>query len=132
MQNATQNEKISSICNLNFLNNFFSRAQTTNRMNVKSEYIEIARFKLKEGFTNKQFIEAEIAVRAGMIKTQKGFISREISKDEEGNWLIDMRFQTKEEMDAWLVALKQDPTMKVLGSMIDFTSIRMEFYTKQI
>ena len=110
----------------------FSRAQTTNRMNVKSEYIEIAKFKLKEGFTDKQFIDAEIAVRAGMIKTQKGFISREISKDTEGNWMIDMRFENKENMDAWLVALKQDPTMKILGSMIDFTSIRMEFYTKQI
>ena len=111
---------------------FISRAETTNHMNVKLEYIEIARFKLKEGFTDKEFIDAEIAVRSGMIKSQKGFISREISRDEEGNWLIDMRFETKENMDSWLVALKQDPTMKVLGSMIDFTSIRMEFYTKQI
>jgi len=67
-----------------------------------------------------------------LIKSQKGFISREISNDSEGNWLIDMRFATKENMDVWLVALKQDPTMKVLGSMIDFTSIRMEFYTKHI
>ena len=109
-----------------------SRAQSSNSMNVKPEYIEIARFKLKEGFTDKQFIDAEIAVRGGMIKSQKGFICREISKDSEGYWLIDMRFETKENMEAWLVALKQDPSMNVLGSMIDFTSIRMEFYTKQI
>jgi heme-degrading monooxygenase HmoA len=52
-------------------------------MNIKSEHIEIAKFKLKDGFSDKQFIEAEIAVRNGMIKSQKGFISRELSKDTE-------------------------------------------------
>ena len=125
-------KKLIVLAILIFSTTFISRAETTNRMNIKMEYIEIARFKLKEGFTDKQFIDAEIAVRGGLIKSQKGFISREISNDSEGNWLIDMRFATKENMDVWLVALKQDPTMKVLGSMIDFTSIRMEFYTKQI
>ncbi len=101
-------------------------------MNVKPEYIEIAKFKLKAGFSDAQFIEAEIAVRSGMIKSQKGFISRELSKDAEGNWLMDMRFETKADMDSWMVALKQDPTMKVLGSMIDFQSMRMEFFDKKI
>lgn len=125
-------KKLIVLAILIFSTTFISRAETTNRMNIKLEYIEIARFKLKEGFTDQQFIDAEIAVRGGLIKSQKGFISREISNDSEGNWLIDMRFATKENMDVWLVALKQDPTMKVLGSMIDFTSIRMEFYTKHI
>jgi hypothetical protein len=109
-----------------------SMAQTRNNMNAKTEYIEIAKFKLKDGCTDKQFLDAEIAVRAGLIKSQKGFISREISKDTDGNWLMDMRFETKEEMDAWMVALKQDPNMKVFGSMIDFQSMRMEFFTKQL
>ncbi len=108
------------------------KAQSTNKMNTKPEYIEIAKFKLKEGFSDNHFIDAEIAVRNGMIKSQKGFINRELSKDNEGNWLMDMRFETKEDMDIWLVALKQDPTMKVLGSMIDFQSIRMEFFDKKI
>ena len=107
-------------------------AQTTNKMNKNPEYIEIAKFKLKAGFTDEQFIEAEIAVRNGMIKSQKGFISREISKDAEGNWLIDMRFETKADMEAWFVALKQDPTMKIFGSMIDFKSMRSEFFDKKI
>ncbi|MEI8114353.1 MAG: antibiotic biosynthesis monooxygenase [Bacteroidia bacterium] len=93
------------------------------------EYIEIAKFKLKEGFADEQFIEAEKSVRNGLIKTQKGFISRELSKDQEGFWLMDMRFDNKENMDVWFEALKQDPTMKVLGSMIDFPNVRMEFFT---
>ena len=96
------------------------------------EYIEIAKFKLKEGITDWQFIEAEKNIRNGFIKTQKGFISRELSKDKDDFWLMDMRFDTKENMDTWFETLKQDPTMKVLGSMIDFPTVRMEFFFKQI
>ena len=111
----------------------FTQAQTAkSNSKIKMEYIEIAKFKLKDGFSDEQFIEAEKAVRNGLIKTQKGFISRELSKDEDGFWLMDMRFDSKENMDAWFEALKQDPTMKLLGSMIDFLTVRMEFFTKQI
>ncbi|MBK7214420.1 MAG: hypothetical protein IPH88_14195 [Bacteroidales bacterium] len=96
------------------------------------EYIEIAKFKLNEGITVEQFIDAEKSVRKGLINSQKGFISRQLCKDNEGNWLMDMRFKKKENMEAWFEALKQDPTMKVLGSMIDFSTIQQEFFTKQI
>lgn len=116
-----------------FLSNaFIINAQIATKMNTKPAYIEIAKFKLKADISDKQFLEAEIAVRNGMIKSQKGFISREISKDNESNWLMDLRFETKADMDAWFVVLKQDPNMKILGSMIDFQSMRMEFFTKQI
>ena len=108
----------------------FTQAQSNKTK--KMEYIEIAKFKLKEGFTDEQFIEAEKSVRNGLIKTQKGFISRELSKDKDGFWLMEMRFENTENMDAWFETLKQDPTMKVLGSMIDFPTVRMEFFNKQI
>jgi|JI10StandDraft_1071094.scaffolds.fasta_scaffold1312834_2 heme-degrading monooxygenase HmoA len=111
----------------------YAQAETKNeKKKINMEYIEIAKFKLKDGFTDEQFIEAERSVRKGLIKTQKGFISRELSKDKDNFWLMDMRFDNKENMDAWFEALKQDPTMKVLGSMIDFQSVRMEFFTKKI
>ena len=57
-------------------------------MNASTEYIEIAKYKLKDGFTDKQLVDAEIAVHSRMIKSQKGFIRREISKDTMGNWLM--------------------------------------------
>jgi heme-degrading monooxygenase HmoA len=101
-------------------------------MDKNPAYIEIAKFKLKAGFSDEQFIEAELAVRNGMIKSQKSFINRELCKDAEGNWMIDMRFETKADMEAWFVALKQDPTMKTYGSMIDFQSMRSEFFDKKI
>jgi len=126
-------KKISLIFLFLFSVVFITKAQTNiTKQKNKMEYIEIAKFKLKEGFTDKQFVDAEMNVRNGLIKTQKGFISRELSIDKDNFWLMDMRFDTKENMDAWFEALKQDPTMKVLGSMIDFPTVRMEFFTKQI
>lgn len=126
-----RNEKLGLILFTIFAFSIFCNAQTK-KVNSKMEYIEIAKFKLKEGFTTEQFIAAEKSVRNGLIKSQKGFISRELSIDKDGNWLMDMRFDTKANMDAWFEALKQDPTMKMLGSMIDFPTVRMEFFNKQI
>jgi antibiotic biosynthesis monooxygenase (ABM) superfamily enzyme len=129
----TYNDKVRS----NFFDAVYScfihRGTNKNiKKEYRMEYIEIAKFKLKLGFIDEQFMEAEKSVRNGLIKTQKGFISRELSKDKDGFWLMDMRFDNKENMDSWFEELKQDPTMKILGSMIDFQSVRMEFSTKQI
>jgi hypothetical protein len=79
---------------------YVTQAQTKeDKKENKMEYIEIAKFKLKEGFTDEQFIETERNVRNGLIKTQRGFISRELSKDKDNFWLMNMRFDTKENMD---------------------------------
>lgn len=96
------------------------------------EYIEIAKFKLKEGFTGEQFIAAEKNVRNGIAPTTNGYKGRELYKDDNNEWIIILRYETKVDMDAWFVALKQDPSMKIYGSMIDFPSMRMEFFNKQI
>ncbi len=96
------------------------------------EYIETAKFKLKESITPERFIDAEKGVRAGLIKTQHGFISRELGLDEAGSWFMDMRFDTKANMEAWFVALKQDEAMKKFGSMIDFSTMTTDFFIKQI
>ena len=70
---------------------FFAFVSITNaqtkKANITMEYIEIAKFKLKEGFTSEQFIEAEKEVRAGIIKNTKGYIGRELFKNEIMNGL---------------------------------------------
>jgi len=96
------------------------------------EYIEIAKFRLKEGFTDEQFIKAEENVRNGIAPTTQGYKGRELYKDNNNEWVIILRYQTKADMEAWFIALKQDPAMKTYGSMIDFSSMRMEFFYKQI
>lgn len=98
------------------------------------EYIEIAKYKLKEGFTDEQFIEAERILRAGEINQFKGYIGRELIKCEDSEWAIILRFDNKENMDNLLQSLKETrpESFKPYASMIDFSTMRMEFYNKQI
>ncbi|MEP7134872.1 MAG: antibiotic biosynthesis monooxygenase [Chloroflexota bacterium] len=101
-------------------------------MENKTEYIEIAKFKLKEGFNDEQFIEAEQKVRNGEIKSAKGYLGRELFKAENNEWIIILRFDTKKNMEAFLASLKKElpESLKTYASAIDFSSMRMEFFHK--
>ncbi|MEI6142191.1 MAG: antibiotic biosynthesis monooxygenase [Mariniphaga sp.] len=98
-------------------------------MNVKSEYIEIARFKLKEGFTNKQFIDAESDIRAGAIQKQKGYQGRDLYLDSDGSWLIIIRWDNKASADAWTPIFMTLKEGQAFGGLLDFSSARQEHYT---
>ena len=110
------------------------KAQTTYQNEIKMEYTEIAKFKLKEGFTTEQFLDAEREVRAGIIKDAKGYISRELFKNSDNEWVILLRFDNKENLENFLASLKRElhASFRNYASMIDFSTMRMEFYNKQI
>lgn len=110
-----------------------SKAQADQK-EFKMDYIEIAKFKLKEGYTCEQFIEAEKEVRAGIIKDFKGYIGRELYRTENNEWVIILRFDTRDNLEALLSSLKKElhSSFKSYASMIDFSTMRMEFYDKQI
>ncbi|OHD16012.1 MAG: hypothetical protein A2086_04830 [Spirochaetes bacterium GWD1_27_9] len=109
-------------------------AQNNNSMTSKSEYIEIAKFQLKAGFSDEQFLQAEQTVRKGIIKDTKGYIGRELFKNENNEWTVILRYDTKENMDALLALLKKNlhPSFQDYASMIDFSTMRKEFLFKKI
>lgn len=125
--------KVVIICLLFIVFMFNSQAQVQQK-DTKMEYTEIAKFKLKEGFSTEQFLEAEKNVRAGNIKDAKGYISRELFKNPNNEWVIILRFDNKENLEDFLASLKQElhQSFKNYASMIDFSTMRMEFYNKQI
>ena len=98
------------------------------------EHIEIVKYKLKEGFTDAQFLESEKELRNGSIKDVKGYIGRELFKNEENEWALILRFKTKDDMDAFLLSLKNErpESFKAYASMIDWETMRTEFFTKKI
>ena len=98
------------------------------------EYIEIVKYKLKEGFPDAQFLEAEKELRNGSIKDIEGYMGRELYKSDENEWALILRFRTKEYMEAFLLSLKNErpESFKVYASMIDWETMRTEFFTKQI
>jgi hypothetical protein len=98
------------------------------------EYIEIVKFKLKEGITDAQFIEAEQVLRDIEMDKFNGYVGRELYKCEDGQWSNIVRFNSKETMNAFLSSLKEvkPEVFKAYGSMIDFTTARLEFFAKLI
>ncbi len=98
------------------------------------EYIEIIKYKLKENFTDAQFLEAETELRKGSIKNVKGYIGRELYKSDENEWVLILRFDLKENMDAFLLSLKQErpESFKAYASMIDWQTMWTGFYDKKM
>ena len=98
------------------------------------EYIEIVKFKLKEGITDAQFIKAEQMLRDKGMNNFKGYVGRELYKCEDGQWSNIVRFDSKKTMTDFLDSLKAHKPVGfiVYGSMIDFSSARLEFFTKLI
>jgi len=101
-------------------------------MEEKTEYIEIAKFKLNPGFSDEQFLEAELEVRSGEIKSTRGYLGRELFKAENNEWVVILRFDSQNNMEAFLAVLKQErpESLKKYASAIDFSSMRMEFFHK--
>jgi antibiotic biosynthesis monooxygenase (ABM) superfamily enzyme len=102
-------------------------------MNTSDQYVEIARFKTKAGFTHEDFLKAEEKVRQGMLKTFPGYLSRELYRSEDGEWVVILRFSDKASMDALIETLRLDPdeSFKDYGSMIDRATMRLEFVWMQ-
>ena len=97
------------------------------------EYIEIAKFKLKEGVTDEAFLQAEKTLREGEITTFAGYAGRQLYKDAENNWVVVLKTTSKDTMDALLKRLKENlpESFKPYASMVDFSTMRMEFYQEQ-
>lgn len=124
--------KVITICIFCVAFTFNSKAQAQQK-DTKMEYIEIAKFKLKEGFTDTEFLEAEKLLRNGEIKTFDGYRGRNLYKDSENNWVIILKTTDKKSMDELLQRLKEKlpESFKPYASMIDFSTMRMEFYQEQ-
>ena len=103
----------------------FTQAQ---KHKSKMTYIEIAKFKLKEGFTDEQFIEAEKNVRNGLIKSQKGFISCETGVDADGTWVIVVHWETLADSEASMQKWATEASVDDFKEMIEPTSFRMGVY----
>lgn len=92
-------------------------------------YIQVARFKLRDGVTDEAFMEAERAIRDGRIRQQPGYLGRETARGEDGEWLVLIRWETKENSEAWSPIFRQDPDGQTFAGCLDFTTMHQDHYT---
>ena len=98
-------------------------------MEVKSQYLEVVRFKLKPEVTKEQFLKAENDIRKGAIKSQAGNQGRDVFQDTDGSWLINIRCDDKVSADAWTPIFMTLKEGQIFGGLMDFSSARQENYT---
>jgi heme-degrading monooxygenase HmoA len=91
------------------------------------EFVGLAKFKVKAGVSDNHLLEAEKDIREVM-KLQSGFISRELGKFEDGFWIVTIRWASKEDGSKWTQNSKQYKIVQQQHQMLDFLTMRMEFY----
>ncbi len=92
-------------------------------------YIELAKFKLRAGITDEAFQNAERNIRNGKIRQHPGYLGRELAKGDNGEWLIIIRWEAKENGESWSPVFMADPDGQAFAGCLDFSSMRQEHFT---
>lgn len=93
-----------------------------------NQYIQIAKFNLKTGISEEEFLNIEKEVRA-VISVQAGFLGRDLYKDETGSWLIFIKWENKESANEWSATFKTLKEGQAFIDTMDFSTARQEQFT---
>jgi len=94
--------------------------------------VEITRFKLKEGADVSEFLKASVQFLEKFLKSQSGFVSRNLITNGEGVWADLATWESMEAAQAVETAMTKNEHAGVYCSFIDFESMSMEhFYIEQ-
>ena len=88
-----------------------------------NQYIQIAKFNLKTGISEEEFLNIEKEVRA-VISVQAGFLGRDLYKDETGSWLIFIKWENE-----WSATFKTLKEGQAFIDTMDFSTARQEQFT---
>lgn len=100
-------------------------------MTQKTGIVEMVQFRLREGVSEKEGIEALTQLN-DCIKQFEGFISRKLSKDEEGNWLDLVYWTDKQSATAAGQKIMQAPEAQPAFKVVDKTTMLFRHYTPEL
>lgn len=86
--------------------------------------IELVLFTLKDGYAPKQFLEAANASMADL-RTMPGFLSRELMKNEQGQWVDLIHWNSLEKALAAAAVFPQMESAQPFMEMIEHAQTRM-------
>lgn len=80
-------------------------------------------FKLAEGVTEDDFLEASERVQTEFSYLRPGLVRRTVARGERGEWLVLVFWGSEEEAAAGLLASRDDPATRTMSALIDPSTI---------
>lgn len=93
--------------------------------------VEVAMFKLNKGVTDQAFIAEAERVQEPFLKNQRGYLDRELLKDESGLWFDILHWASMEEAQTAARTMMQESECQPFIQMIDPQSIQMLHLVRQ-
>jgi hypothetical protein len=101
---------------------------TNSEIAMSQRTIEIVSFRLVNETSEQDFLKA-IEATNNFLKSQKGFISRRLSKDDAGNFFDHVEWATLDDAKVAMESSMQKPELLPFLQMIDPASIKL-FHNK--
>lgn len=98
---------------------------------MQSIIVEVATFKLNEGLTDQAFIAEAERVQEPFLKNQRGYLDRELLKDENGQWFDILHWASMEEAQTAARVMIQESECQPFTQMLDPKSIQMLHLVRQ-
>ena len=99
---------------------------------VEVEHLEIMTFRLNRSVTDHDFTLVNKEVNL-FLKTQAGFVSREIGKVNDSTWIDVLRWQSQQHFEEAFTRSAEDDGVKRMSAMINFDSlVPLSFSTQPI
>jgi hypothetical protein len=83
---------------------------------------------MREGADEEEFIREDARVGHEYTPYQPGFISRESAKNDEGDWVVIVHWESAEDAEASMEKFPNDPTAQRFISLMDSDTFTMTRY----
>lgn len=93
--------------------------------------IEITQFRLVKDVVDQEFLREAEQVQHLFLEKQPGYIDRELLKDEEGQWIDVLHWETIAQAQAAAQAMLQEPACQGFIRMIEPQSVKMLHLERQ-
>jgi hypothetical protein len=90
--------------------------------------IEVLTFRLRAGVSAEEFVSENRKIQNELVALQRGFLSRETARGEDGEWLVVVRWESRADSAASMAAFGASPLTGAFLGMIDMGSMVANAY----
>ncbi len=93
--------------------------------------IETVTFKLAEGVSKEDFLEA-VAASTAFVQARPGFVARRLSCGADGTWIEHIEWETLEAAQAAVAAIQREESVKPFLNSIEGASVTLRHSALEI